>query len=187
MDIYEYSQSMSDAKLTTWSQLPDFAVYCDQLLQIVTDELHFMQTGADTLITKSMVNNYVKWEMISKPVKKKYDKLHIASLIIITILKQVLPISSIKTGIQLQIALQGQEKAYDSFCGAFEKEMKKVFGPIAEQRNPYVLEEESIPYNQLALSSITAALANKLLTEKIIETNFKEYAYLDKAEGAPHE
>ena len=176
---------MSEAKLITWNQLPEFAVYCDQLLQIVTDELHFMQNSDEKLITKSMVNNYVKWDMIPKPEKKKYEKLHIAFLIVITILKQVLPISSIKTGIESQIELHGQEKAYDSFCEACEKEMKKVFVPIVENRDPYVLDAEIITYDKLAISSISAALANKLLTQKIIETKFNEKSCLVKVEGDP--
>jgi hypothetical protein len=187
LDIYQYSEIMSEAKLITWNQLPEFAVYCDQMLQIVRDGLRFMQISDGKLITKSMVNNYVKWDMIPKPEKKKYEKLHIACVIVITILKQVLPISSIKTGIKLQIVLQGQEKAYDSFCEVFEKSMKKVFVPIVEKRNPYVLDEEIINYDNLAISSITAALANKLLTEKIIETKIKKHAYLAKIEGDAHE
>ena len=65
--------------------------------------------------------------------------------------------------------------------------MKKVFVPIVEKRNPYVLDEEIINYDKLAISSITAALANKLLTEKIIETKIKKHAYLAKIEGDAHE
>ena len=169
LDLYQYSKIMSGAKLATWDQLPEFAVYCDQLLQIVQDELSFLHIGEEKLITKSMVNNYVKWGMIPKPEKKKYERLHIASVIIITVLKQIMPISSIKEGIELQILQYGQEKAYDSFCEVFEKSMKKVFLPIAEKRDPYVLDEEIVNHNRLAVYSITTALANKHLTEKIIE------------------
>ncbi|MDF2677650.1 MAG: hypothetical protein K0Q97_1975 [Bacillota bacterium] len=174
LELYEYSKTMSEVKLTLWDDLPDFAIYSDQMLQIVTDEISFMQIGDEKLITKSMVNNYVKWGMMPKPVKKKYEKIHIAYVIIITILKQILPITKIKDGIQLQIALQGNEKtAYDSFCEAFEESMRKVFVPILEKDSPYVLEKREIKYEKLAISSITSALSNKLLTEKIIETKIK--------------
>ena len=165
---------MSQVKLTLWDDLPDFAIYSDQMLKIVTDEISFMQANDEKLITKSMVNNYVKWGMMPKPVKKRYERIHIAYVIVITILKQVLPISKIKDGIQLQVALQGNEEtAYDSFCEAFEESMRKVFVPISEKCRPYILEEREIKYEKLAISSITTALANKLLTEKIIETKIK--------------
>ena len=176
LELYEYSKIMSELKLTLWDDLPDFAIYSDQMLQIVSDEISFMQISDEKLLTKSMVNNYVKWKMMPKPVKKKYEKMHIVYVIVITILKQVLPISKIKEGIQLQVALQGNEKiAYDSFCEAFEESMRKVFVPILEKSSPYILEEREIKYEKLAISSITTALSNKLLTEKIIETRIKKY------------
>ncbi|WP_326908845.1 DUF1836 domain-containing protein [Sedimentibacter sp. MB31-C6] len=187
LELYEYSKIMSEVKLTLWDNLPDFAIYCDQLLQIVTDEISFMQIDDEKLITKSMVNNYVKWGMMPKPVKKKYEKIHIAYVIVITILKQILPISKIKNGIQLQVALQGNEKtAYDSFCEAFEESMRKVFVPILEKSSPYLLEEREIKYEKLAISSITTSLSNKLLTEKIIETKINKNNNKDKSEGEYH-
>ncbi|HQO72914.1 MAG TPA: DUF1836 domain-containing protein [Sedimentibacter sp.] len=174
LELYEYSKTMSEVKLPVWDDLPDFPIYCDQLLQIVSDGISFMQNGDEKLITKSMVNNYVKWGMMPKPVKKKYEKMHIAYVIVITILKQVLPISKIKDGIHLQVALQGNEKtAYNSFCEAFEESMREVFVPILEKNSPYIMEEREIKYEKLAISSITTALSSKLLTEKIIETKIK--------------
>jgi len=187
LELYEFSKTMSEVKLIKWSDLPKFPIYCDQLLQIVNDELSFMQIGDENLITKSMVNNYVKWGMMPKPVKKKYEKLHIIHVVVITILKQVLPISEIKEGIQLQVALHGIERAYDAFGEAFEESMRKVFVPILEKQNTYVLDEREIEYDKLAISSITTALSNKLLTEKIIETKIKKYNNLTKRQGEAHE
>lgn len=173
--LLQYSKTMSEVKLIRWNDLPRFPIYADQLLQIVQDELSFIQVGDGNLITKSMVNNYVKWEMMPKPVKKKYEKLHIVSVIVITILKQVLPITKIKDGIRLQISLQGNEGAYDSFCQALEESMRLTFLPILKGQNPYLLEEREIDYENLAISSITLALSNKLLTEKIIEIRNESY------------
>jgi len=177
-DLYKYSKMMSELTLTKWNDLPKFPVYCDQLLQIVKDELSFMQIGDENLITKSMVNNYVKWGMMPKPVKKKYEKLHIAHVIVITILKQVLPILEIKEGIQLQSVLNGNENAYDAFGEAFEESMRKSFMPMLEKHSTYKLDEREIEYDKLAISSITTALSNKLLTEKIIETKIKKHTNL---------
>ncbi len=173
--LLQYSKTMSEVKLIRWNDLPIFPIYVDQLLQIVQDELSFIQVGDENLITKSMVNNYVKWEMMPKPVKKKYEKPHIVSVIVITILKQVLPITKIKDGIKLQISLQGNEGAYDSFCQALEESMRLTFVPILKGQNPYLLEEREIQYENLAISSITLALSNKLLTEKIIEIRNESY------------
>lgn len=180
-ELYEYSKIMSEVKLVRWNELPNFPVYADQLLQIVTEQLSFLQTGDENLITKSMVNNYVKWKMIPKPVKKKYEKLHILSVIVITMLKQVLPIAKIKDGIKLQIVLLGsEEKAYNSFCEEFEESMQLTFMPILQKQSPYFLEKREIKYEKLAISSITMSLSNKLLTEKIIEVKNKKYLNQNK-------
>lgn len=180
-ELYEYSKIMSEVKLVRWNELPNFPVYADQLLQIVTEQLSFLQTGDENLITKSMVNNYVKWKMIPKPVKKKYEKLHILSVIVITMLKQVLPIAKIKDGIKLQIILLGsEEKAYNSFCEEFEESMQLTFMPILQKQSPYFLEKREIKYEKLAISSITMSLSNKLLTEKIIEVKNKKYLNQNK-------
>lgn len=172
-ELYEYSKIISEVKLVRWKDLPKFPIYADQLLNIVKEELSFLQIGDENLITKSMVNNYVKWGMIPKPVKRKYEKIHIASIIIITMLKQVMPIVKIKDGIRLQIVLQGNELAYDSFCEVFEESMQLTFLPVLQKQSPYVLEAREIKYEKLAISTITMALSNKLLTEKIIEVRNK--------------
>ncbi|MBP1925995.1 hypothetical protein J2Z76_001859 [Sedimentibacter acidaminivorans] len=187
LELYEYSKKMSEAKLIKWCCLPKSPIYCDNLLQIVKDELSFMQIGDEKLITKSMVNNYVKWGMMPKPLKKKYERLHIAHVIVITILKQILPISEIKYGIQLQIVLHGKERAYDAFAEALEESMRKVFVPILQKQNTYVLDERRVDYDKLAISSITTSLSNKLLTEKIVETKIKKYNNLAKSQEVDYE
>jgi hypothetical protein len=185
LDLYQYSKTMSEVKLIRWKDLPLFDIYCDQLLQIVEDGLTFMQTGKEKLITKSMINNYVKWGMMPKPDKKKYDKLHIAYVLVITVLKPVLPIVKIKEGIQLQVILQGNGGAYDAFCEAFEESLRKVFTPILDGQDPYILKERTIEYDKLAITSVTTALSYKLLTEKIIETKINKINVI--SEGEAHE
>ncbi len=185
-NLHEFSRTMSQVKLPKWDDLPDFPIYCDQMLQIMTEKIAFIHNGDEKHITKSMVNNYVKWGMMPKPVKKKYEKIHVVYIIVITILKQILPITKIKDGIQLQIALLGNEKAaYDSFCEAFEESMQRIFLPVPESDGSYILESREIQYEKLAVSTITSALANQWLTEKIIETKLAAY-HQRQRKGAEH-
>lgn len=183
LELYKYSKKMSKAKLIKWNDLPNFPIYCDQMLKIVKDELAFIQIQDENLLTKNMVNNYVKWGMMPKPVNKKYERWDIAHVIVITILKQVLPILQIKEGIQLQVILHGKEKSYDNFGEALEESMQKVFMPILEKGNTYILKEREITYDKLAICSITTSLANKLLTEKIVETKLKKYSNLKEMQS----
>jgi len=170
----EYYRDLSNISLKRWHDLPDFSVYSDQLLQIVNEELFYLKSSSEALITKSMINNYVKWGMMPKPNKKKYDRIHIATALIITLLKQILPIVKIKDGIQLQVIIEGEEKAYDSFCLAFENAMQRIFTPLSVKTDFFEFDRFNVSHEKLAITAITTALANKLLTEKIIETKLKQ-------------
>jgi hypothetical protein len=37
LELYEYSKTMSKVKLPVWDDLPDFQIYFDKLIQIVSD------------------------------------------------------------------------------------------------------------------------------------------------------
>ena len=186
-ELYEYAKALANVKLIRWQDMPEFSIYSDQLLQLVRDELSFMSFNGDVLVTKSMVNNYVKWGMMPKPVKKKYDKLQIVYVLVITILKPIMPIMKIKEGIQLQTLIEGHENAYNSFCCAFEESLREVFVPVIEQRHTYAFKERNITADKLAISSITLALSSKLLTEKIIETKISKLAKSNQSEGDSHD
>ena len=80
----------------------------------------------DVIITNSMINNYVKMGMIPKPVKKRYNRVHIAYLLAITLIKQVLTISQVKDGIDYQIAQLGPKGAFNMFCDEQENALRMI-------------------------------------------------------------
>ena len=51
----------------------------------------------DKLLTKTMINNYTKNDLLPPPVKKKYSKEHLLCLIFIYYLKNILSINDIHT------------------------------------------------------------------------------------------
>ena len=69
-------------------------------------------------ITASMVNSYVKKGLMPKPIKKKYSQEHVASLILITIMKQVYSLDDIHEWLLTNVQDNYQEN-YNSFCKAF--------------------------------------------------------------------
>lgn len=104
-----------------WEELPDFDLYIDQMIQIVVDQLEdFSLFYEDTILSKSMVNNYVKKKIMPKPERKKYNKSHLSQLMVITILKPVLTMSEIQTAINVALKSNPNDKAYDLFCLSLE-------------------------------------------------------------------
>ena len=91
-----YIKEILEFHLPRFNELPDIDLYMDQVLNIIENSLIiFSSENDENIITKSMINNYVKQNVIEKPFKKRYKKFHVAYLIIISILKKVLSISEI--------------------------------------------------------------------------------------------
>ena len=98
----EFSSKMKKHKLPHWEDLPEIDLYMDQVIALMEKYLSDLTTQEDSkLITPSMINNYVKLNIIPAPTKKKYSREHIAYLVIICSLKQVMPIPKIKELIDL--------------------------------------------------------------------------------------
>ena len=91
-------------KLPYWDELPEIELYMDQVIVLMEKYLSLHISNGDKIITPSMINNYVKLGIMPAPVRKKYSRTHIAYLIIICSLKQVIPIPDIKNLIELRVA-----------------------------------------------------------------------------------
>lgn len=90
-------------KLPKWEELPDIGLYMDQLVKLLDKYLSiYNEDNEDKLITRAMINNYVKNGLIPKPEKKLYGRDHIAYLLVIGLLKPILSISNIKEILKCQ-------------------------------------------------------------------------------------
>ena len=66
-----------------------------------------------------MVNNYVKMGAMPPPVKKRYARTHLAHLLVICALKQVMPIAAICALIKQELEGSSEEAFYAFFCQAY--------------------------------------------------------------------
>ncbi|MBQ7288716.1 MAG: DUF1836 domain-containing protein [Clostridia bacterium] len=105
--------------LPLWENLPDLELYMDQVISLLFKSLYGEkeeQNGAEKQITPSMINNYVKMGLIAPPVKKKYTRTHVATLLMICVLKQSLSIQEIKELFSFGITEETLPKIYNYFC-----------------------------------------------------------------------
>ncbi len=78
--------------------IPNIDLYMDQITSFMDDQLEMSKRHEDDkLLTKTMINNYTKNDLLPPPVKKKYSKEHVLCLIFIYYLKNILSISDIHT------------------------------------------------------------------------------------------
>ncbi len=144
-----------------WSELPKFDLYLDQTVTILEKYLkNYIANKDETIITKTMINNYVKQGLIKPPKKKKYNRVHIATLLVICILKQIYSISDIYELIGLATKTARINTAYNQFCEALEKAILYTFDGVE-----YTLPENFI-FEQALLKSAAQSFASKLYVEK---------------------
>lgn len=78
--------------------IPDIDLYMDQVTTFMESHLRnsTRYPGEDKILTKTMINNYAKNDLLPPPVKKKYSKEHVLLLIFIYYYKGILSISDIQ-------------------------------------------------------------------------------------------
>jgi len=96
-ELKEWLKKLNDFELPSWQELPNIYLYMDQVLTYIDKELEPCIVDDQDKLTGSMINNYVKGGVIPSPNSKKYSRSHIAYLLAINSLKQVISISDIKT------------------------------------------------------------------------------------------
>lgn len=79
--------------------IPNIDLYMDQVTTFMDNKLRptSRYPDEDKILTKTMINNYAKNDLLPPPVKKKYSKEHVLLLIFIYYYKNILSISDIQT------------------------------------------------------------------------------------------
>ena len=159
------NKEIKDFHLPRWNELPSIDLYIDQLVSFLEQYLFgYIKNDNEKdekIITKTMINNYVKHSVIKPPVNKKYNKEHIASLFVIFVLKEVYSMNDIKKLIGLAIETSSVEQAYDRFCSELEKAIRIVFAEKNYIKNSKLSQEQYI------LRNVVQSFANKLYVQRV--------------------
>ena len=119
-DLTDLQERLRTQRPVEWEQLPDFALYMDQVLSYM-DRQFIRFDEADTL-TAAMVNNYTRSGLVPRAESNKYDREHLAYLTAICILKRVM--STRDMDMLIHEELQGShsvESGYNAFCASLDK------------------------------------------------------------------
>lgn len=158
------SKANSVYHLPRWNEIPEIDLYIDQVVSLLEKYLaHFIESDNSNdsrFITKTMINNYVKHNVIKSPINKKYGREHIASLFVIFILKQIYSIDEIKKLITLAIDTSETEQAYNRFCNELENAINMTFN------DGNYIESSKLSKEQYILRNVVQSFANKLYVQK---------------------
>ena len=144
-----------------WNELPNIDLYMDQVLNYIESCLkdYIKVEPNEKIITKTMVNNYVKQNIIQPPVNKKYNRLHIAELFVICILKQVYSISEVKSLINLALEANSAENSYNRFCDYLTESLISTFNGTEYS------EISTLTKEQYLMKNVVQSFANKLYAQ----------------------
>ena len=79
-------------------EIPNIDLYMDQVTTFMEEHLkNTRRYEEDKVLTKTMINNYAKNNLLPSPEKKRYSKEHLLVLIFIYYFKNILSISDIQT------------------------------------------------------------------------------------------
>ena len=126
--------SINNFHIPRWNELPNIDLYLDQVVNLINTTLSpyiFLNNDKKKenvqILTKTMINNYVKNNLIEAPEKKLYSKIQLAKLFVICILKQVYSMQDISTLISISLENTTADEKYDTFCDLFEECLNCTF------------------------------------------------------------
>lgn len=152
-----------------WENIPDYGLYSTQLLAYMNENLISFFPDMVSL-SSSMINNYVKNDIIPKPIKKKYYRDHIGTLMVVVILKELIDLDSISQGIKLQLRIMGIERAYNEFMDILEKTLKDIIKSV-EEIDKKENKDLGISRENISLTYAVKAFAFQTMTREILKSN----------------
>lgn len=171
--------------------IPNIDLYMDQVTTFMEKQLASTKRYEDDkILTKTMINNYAKNNLLPSPVKKKYTKNHILVLIFIYYFKNILSIRDIEALLspitehcfspEHADDLPDMSAIYEEICSMekaqinpLSEEIKAAYEKSEQAFTDYGLEDKERSY--LQLFSFICSLSfdvyvKKLLIEKIIDS-----------------
>ena len=151
---------MEQERPTPWEDLPDIALYMDQLISYMPRQLIRFDEG--NALTSAMVNNYIKDGLVPRAEGKRYGPIHLGYLTAVVALKQVLSVRDIGA---LMSAGRALEKTPPEQYGYFCRALDHALTDTAQSIDPELPDRDLA---KLALELAVRSYANQLACQRIL-------------------
>lgn len=109
------------------ANIPNIDLYMDQVTTFMEEQLKSTKRyQEDKILTKTMINNYAKNNLLPPPLKKKYTKEHLLVLIFVYYFKNLLSIKDIET-----LLKPLTERYFDSDS---EFDMRRIYEEVCQMQ-----------------------------------------------------
>ncbi|MBQ3557407.1 MAG: DUF1836 domain-containing protein [Oscillospiraceae bacterium] len=159
-ELKQLKQLLEQERPVNWDELPDLALYMDQIISYMPRQLINLQ--GDEQVTSAMVNNYIKDGLVPRAEGKRYGKTHLGYLTAVCAMKKVLSVKDMRTMLDFVPENKRPEAIYNYFVRAIDTALSEA----AANLNVDTPEDE-LP--NLALSLGLRSYANQLACQRVLE------------------
>ena len=153
-ELAELKRLLTQQRPDSWDELPDIPLYMDQVVSYLARQLSGL--GEAAALTPAMINNYMKDGLLERAHGKKYDQVHLAYLIAITALKQVMSVREMKVLTTVAREMGGPDRQYGYFCRYLDEALSDTARHIDEDTSDHDLPKLVL---DLALRSYASMVA----------------------------
>ena len=151
-----------------YERFPDIELYMEQVITYLDRSLSIFSTSSmDKQITSSMINNYVKGQVISAPISKKYSKEHLALLEETYALKHVLTINEIKQILDVKYKDGNNADAFNQFKRLYGEKLDEA-SQTTKNALKNVDENDTEALTDIAVNLAAAANAYITIAKRIL-------------------
>ena len=132
-DIDNYINTQKSSNNINLDDFPEIDLYMDQVIQLFESKLSYTKRNEhDKILTKTMINNYAKGNLLMKIKNKKYTKEHMILIGLIYNLKGSLSLTDIKTMFDPIIEAFANEEdyplydIYESFLEMYDSNLENL-------------------------------------------------------------
>lgn len=177
-------------------QIPNIDLYMDQVTTFMDEHLEKSKRyPEDKVLTKTMINNYAKNNLLPPPIKKKYTREHMLLLIFIYYFKNMLAFSDIETLFQpiteehfMESSKLSLQDIYDQIFSLEKDQMKQLKEDLIRKfrtSQAIFTEQDEEDREYLQLFAFICAMGfdvylKKQIMELLIDEIRKEHPFAEK-------
>ncbi len=163
--LADIADELDSRSIPAWETLPDLELYMDQVITLLGQRFEPLTVGNDRPLTSSMINNYVKDEVMPRPQKKKYTREHLTALSVICMLKAEFSLPEIRALLKALDERYSTKELYTAFGTA---QTAALHNAADELRRAETI--DSTARLELAMSLALEANAKRVAASKLLAT-----------------
>ena len=169
-EFKEWCEKLSDFNVGKWEEWPDINLYMDQVISYLDKYMSYFRIYDDEkMITPSIINNNTKDGVLPKPVKKKYSRTLLSTLLMFCITRQVLSGRELYTMLGELTESEDFAEIHKSFGDTLEQQLKNTLEQIEADTNNFEIDDrQQLAWIAMKLSLeafSSGIMARKLLSE----------------------